>query len=87
MTTFIEPDISLVAALWRFIEDGGGTAEFFELRERVRAHGDLYDAAPALLAALERLLPYVPGATEPDLAGRPWLQEAVTVAASVRGLP
>jgi hypothetical protein len=31
-------ETTLVLALWRFIEDGGTTAEFFELRERVRQH-------------------------------------------------
>ena len=86
MTNIYEPDISLVAALWRFIENSGSTEEFFELRERVRCHASLYDAAPALLAALEGLLPHVPGAREPDFAGRPWLKRAVEVAASVRGL-
>jgi hypothetical protein len=34
MTT--EPN--LVLALWRFIENGGDSAEFFALRERVRQH-------------------------------------------------
>jgi hypothetical protein len=48
-----EPDTGLVAALWRFIEDSGSTAEFFALRCRVREHGALYDSAPALLDALE----------------------------------
>jgi hypothetical protein len=86
MITHIEPDISLVVALWRFIEDSGSTEEFFELRERVRRHGHLYDSAPALLTALENLLPHVPGAREPDLTGRPWLEQAVDIAASVRGL-
>jgi hypothetical protein len=86
MAIIYDPDISLVAALWRFIEDRGSTEEFYELRERVRCHGNLYDSAPALLAALEGVLPHVPGAREPDFAGRPWLEQAVTVAASVRGL-
>jgi hypothetical protein len=51
-----EPDTSLVAALWRFIENSGSTEQFFELRERVRQHGALYDSAPALLKALETLM-------------------------------
>ncbi len=85
MTTIHDADISLVAALWRFIEGGGSPAEFLELRERVRLHGGLYDAAPALLAALEGLLPHVPGAREPYFTDRPWLEYAVGVAASVRG--
>ena len=79
------PDVSLVAALWCFIEDGGNAEEFFELRQRVRAHGALYDAAPRLLDALEDCLRHVPGAREPSFAGRPWLENAVAVAASVRG--
>ena len=29
-------DTNLVVDLWRFIENGGTTAEFFALRERVR---------------------------------------------------
>jgi hypothetical protein len=82
-----DPDISLVAALWRFIEDGGTAAEFNELRERVRRHGALHDAAPALLEALEDCLRHVPGAREPTFIGRAWLENAVTVAASVRGRP
>lgn len=86
MTTMYDPDISLVATLWRFIEDGGSTEEFFELRERVRLHGELYDSAPALLQALEGLLPHVAGAREPDFTDRPWLEYAVDVATSVRGL-
>lgn len=87
MTITFDPDISLVAALWRFIEDGGNTAEFSELRERVRCHGTLHDAAPALLNALEDCLRHVPGAREPTFAGRPWLENAVAIAASVRGRP
>ena len=51
--TLHDPDIGLVAALWRFIENSGSTEEFFELRARVRQHGALYDSAPALLEALE----------------------------------
>lgn len=85
MTVAHEPDISLVAAPWRFIEDGGSAAEFTELRARVRAHGALYDAAPRLLGALEDCLRHVPGAREPTFDGRPWLENAVAVAASVRG--
>ena len=34
-TAVYEPDISLVAALWHFIENSGTTEEFFELRTRV----------------------------------------------------
>ncbi|GEC36478.1 hypothetical protein JOH52_000819 [Sinorhizobium meliloti] len=86
MNNVIEPDISLVAALWQFIEDRGGAEEYRELRERVRCHGHLYDSAPALLSALEGLLPHVEGARESDTAGRPWLERAISVTASVRGL-
>jgi hypothetical protein len=52
-TAVYEPDISLVAALWHFIENSGTTEEFFELRTRVQQHGALYDFAPALLTMLE----------------------------------
>jgi hypothetical protein len=85
MTVAHDPDVSLVAALWRFIEDGGSATEFTELRARVRAHGALYDAAPQLLDALEDCLRHVTGAREPTFDGRPWLEHAVAVAASVRG--
>ncbi|NOG70464.1 hypothetical protein [Roseicella sp. DB1501] len=51
-----DPDISLVSALWRFIEDGGSTEEFFELRARVRQHGNLYDSAPDLRDAAQDAL-------------------------------
>jgi hypothetical protein len=47
-------DTSLVAALWRFVENSGTTEEFFELRGRVRQHGSsLYDSAADLLEALQ----------------------------------
>jgi hypothetical protein len=41
MSEVFDPDISLVSALWRFIEDGGMSEEFLELRSRVRSHGAL----------------------------------------------
>jgi hypothetical protein len=57
MTTYtpvFDQDISLVAALWHFIENSGTTEEFCELRSRVREDGALYDAAPTLREALTR---------------------------------
>jgi hypothetical protein len=46
-------ETNLVLTLWRFIENGGATEEFFALRERVRQHGPLYDSAADLLEALQ----------------------------------
>ncbi len=47
-TPVYEPDTSLVAALWRFIENSGTTEEFFELRQRVRQHATLPHADRAV---------------------------------------
>jgi len=41
-------ETNLVLALWRFIENGGATEEFFALRERVRHHGTRRHSARAV---------------------------------------
>jgi len=49
------------------------------------ANARLIAAAPELLAALEGLLPMVPGHNEDDTAGRPWLVAARAAIAKARG--
>ena len=51
----------------------------------IAANAALVAAAPDLLAALQALLPHVPGHLTEDLSGRPWLAQARTAIARATG--
>ena len=71
-------------ALWDIVQrSSGGTVA--EIQSHNPDDAALVAAAPELLAALQALLPHVPGHLTDDLSGRPWLAQARAVVARATG--